>query len=105
MTFDIFSSSVTLIEGYDYVAVITDDCTEYLEIYALKTKDEMFDVAEQCYAEMADLRQKCQLFVVMRDNAGENVSKKINAFFQPSPNQFKGFVDMGVSSLVSLQFL
>ena len=29
VTFDIFSSSVTSIEGYDYAAVITDDCTEY----------------------------------------------------------------------------
>ena len=29
VTFDIFSSSVTSIEGYDYAAVITDDRTEY----------------------------------------------------------------------------
>ena len=39
------------------------------------------DVAKQWFAEIAELRQKYQLYVVMRDNAGENVSKKINAFF------------------------
>ena len=41
----------------------------------------MIDVAEQWFAEIADLRQKYQLYVVMRDNAGEYVSMKINAFF------------------------
>ena len=81
VTFDIFSSSVTSIEGYDYAAVITDDLYGISMDISLKTKDEMIDVAEQWYAEIADLRQKYQLYVVMRDNAGENASKKINAFF------------------------
>ncbi len=56
-TFDIFSPSVTSIEGYDYAAVITDECTEYRWTYGLKTKDEMIDKAEQWFAEIADLRQ------------------------------------------------
>ena len=81
VTFDIFSSKVTSIEGYNYSAVMTDDCSEYRWMYGLKTKDEMYDVAEQWYAEIADLRQKYELFVVMRDNAGENVSKKNQCIF------------------------
>ena len=47
VTFDNFSSSVTSSEGSTYAAVITDDCTENLWIYGLKTKDEMIDVDEQ----------------------------------------------------------
>jgi hypothetical protein len=47
----------------------------------LKSKDEMIDVVEQWYAEKADLRNKYELLVVMRDNAGVNVSHKIKAFF------------------------
>jgi hypothetical protein len=81
VNFDIFSSSVTSIEGYNYAAVLTDDCSEFRWEYGLKTKDEMIDIAERWYAEIADLRQKYQLIVVMRDNAGENVSRKINTFF------------------------
>ncbi len=37
----------------------------------MKPKDEMIDVAKQWYAEMAELRQKYQLLVVMWDSAGE----------------------------------
>jgi hypothetical protein len=51
----------------------------------LKTKDKMsdvkmLDVAKQWHAEIADLRHKDQMVVVMRDNAGGNTSKSVNAF-------------------------
>ena len=38
---DLFSSSVTSIEGCNYGAVLTDDCSEYRYEYGLKTKDEI----------------------------------------------------------------
>jgi hypothetical protein len=81
VNFDVFTSSVTSIEGHNYAAVLTDDCSEYRWEYGMKTKDEMIDVSERWYAEIADLREKYQLMVVMRDNAGENTSLKIKAFF------------------------
>ena len=81
VTFDLITSKITSIEGYNYGAILTDDCSEYRWEYGLKTKDDMIDVAQQWYAEIAELRQKYQLLVVLRDNAGENSSKEIKDFF------------------------
>ena len=53
MNFDLVSSSVTSIEGYNYCAVFTDDCSEYRWAYGLKTKDELIDAVKQWYAEIA----------------------------------------------------
>ena len=75
------SSKIISIEGYSYAAILTDDCSGYRWEYVLKTKDEMLDAAKQWYADIAELRQKYTLMVVMRDNAGENTSKAINDFF------------------------
>jgi hypothetical protein len=47
----------------------------------LKTKDERIDAVKQWYAEIADLLEKYQLLVVMRDFAGENMSHEIQEFF------------------------
>ena len=77
VNFDLISSSVTSIEGYNYCAGFTDDCSEYRWAYGLKTKDELIDVVKQWYAEIADLREKYQMLVVMRDFAGENMSHEI----------------------------
>jgi hypothetical protein len=83
VNFDLISSSVTLIEGYNYCAVLTDDWSdsEYRWAYGLKTKDELIAAVKQWYAEIADLREKYQLLVVMRDFAGENMSHEIQEFF------------------------
>ncbi len=67
VNFDLISSSVTSIEGYNYFAVLTDDCSEYRWAYALKTKDELIDAVKQWYAEIADIWEKYQLLVVMKD--------------------------------------
>jgi hypothetical protein len=63
--------------------VLTDDCSEYQWAYGLKTKDELIDAVKQWYAEIADLREKYQLLVVimMRNFAGENMSHEIQEFF------------------------
>ncbi len=81
VNFDLISSSVTSIEEYNYCAVLTDDCSEYRWAYGLKTKDQIIDAVKQWYAEIADLRGKYQLLVVMRDFAGENMFHEIQEFF------------------------
>ena len=47
----------------------------------MKTKDETFNMSKRWFAEVADLRAKYPLLVLVRDNSGENSSKDINDFF------------------------
>ncbi len=94
MNFDLIPSSVTSIEGYNYCAVLTDNCSEYRWAYGLKTKHELIDADRQRYVQIADLREKYQLLVVMRDFAGENMSKEIQEFF----------TDKGVKSYFSTSY-
>ena len=79
---DIFSSSVTSIEGHNYALVITDDCTGYRWLYGLKTKDDILRAVKKWYSDIAVLRETHTLLVVLRDNAGENKSKEIIEFFE-----------------------
>ena len=65
-----------------------------MHAYGLKTKDELIDAVKQWYAEMADLREKYQLLVVMRDFAGENMSHEIQEVF----------TDKGVKSYFSTPY-
>jgi hypothetical protein len=44
---------------------------DYQWLYGLKTKNEVKVVAQQWMAEIAELREKYPLLVVMRDNAGK----------------------------------
>ncbi len=50
--------------------------TGYRWLYGMKTRDEMLQVVKRWYGNIADLRHKHTLAVVMRDNAGENKSKE-----------------------------
>ena len=79
---DLVSSSVHSLEGHKYALVITDCCTGYRWLYGLKTKDEMLKVVQKWYSDIAELREKHTIFVVMRDNSGENKSQKICDFFE-----------------------
>ena len=83
VNFDIVSSSVTSIEGYDHAAVFSDDCSELQWVYGLKTKDEMLNTAEIWWADISDIRGKYEVMVVMRDNGGKNSSKEIKQLFTP----------------------
>ena len=47
----------------------------------MKTKDDILGVAKRWFAEIANLREKYPLLMVMRDNGGENTSKELNDFF------------------------
>jgi hypothetical protein len=84
VNFKLISSSVTSIEGYNYCAVLTDDCSECRWAYGLKTKEELLDAVKQWYAEIADLLEKYQLLVVMRDFAGEKLLKTCPMRFKNS---------------------
>jgi hypothetical protein len=57
----------------------------------IKTKDGLIDVVKQWYAEVADLREKYQLLVVMRDFTGENMSQEIQEFFTDSEKGVKSY--------------
>jgi hypothetical protein len=69
---DSFSSSVISIEGYSHAVVIVDCHSGYRWLYGIKTKDDMLKVIKKWYSNIADIRQKHDLVVVMRDNAGKN---------------------------------
>jgi hypothetical protein len=47
----------------------------------MKTKDQTNNVVKRWYIDIADLRAKHRLVVVVRDNAGENKSQEIKEFF------------------------
>ena len=55
---DSFSSSVVSIAGYFHAVVIVDCHTGYRWLYGMKTRDEMLQVVERWYGDIADLRQK-----------------------------------------------
>jgi hypothetical protein len=77
-----FSSSVTSIEGYNYAVVFVDYNPGYRWVYGMKLKSDMLKVVKKWFSDIADLRQKHKLVVVMRDNAGENKSQEIIDFFE-----------------------
>ena len=81
VTFDLIISAVTSIEGYNAAALYVDDASGFKWLYGLKTKDEALGAAHRWIAETTQLREKHSLYVVMRDNAGENKSKEISDFF------------------------
>ncbi len=55
---DSFPSSVTLIEGYNYAIVFADSNSGYRWVYGVK----------KWFSDIADLRQKHKLVIVMQDN-------------------------------------
>jgi hypothetical protein len=77
---DSFSSSVKSNEENFHSLVLNDAATGYRWIHGLKTKDEAFNVVKRWYANIADLRAKHELVVLMRDNAGEYKSEEIMQF-------------------------
>ena len=78
---DLYSSSITSIEGYNHALIFTDSHGEFRWQFGMKTKDETFNMSKRWFAEVADLRAKYPFLVLVRDNSGENSSKEINDFF------------------------
>ena len=74
---DIFSSSVQSIKGYNYAVVLVDCNSGYRWIYGMKLKSDMLKIVKKWYSNIAILRQKHKLLVVMRDNTGEDKSQEV----------------------------
>ena len=79
---DSFSSSVPSIEGYNHAVVVVDCNSGYRWLYGMKLKSDMLKIVKKWYSDIADLRQKHKLVVVMRNNAGENKSQELVDFFE-----------------------
>ena len=80
---DSFSSSVTSIEKYNHAIIFVDAATRYRWIYGMKTKDDALKALRTWYADIADLRTKHKLVVVlMRDNASEYKSEEMMQFLE-----------------------
>jgi hypothetical protein len=77
---DILSSSVTLLEGYNYALVITDDCSGYRWLFGLKTKEDLLKAVQKWYSDIAQLRELHNVCVVI--HAGENKSHEVIEFFE-----------------------
>jgi hypothetical protein len=59
------------------------DChTGYRWLYGLKVKSDMLKAVKKWYSDIADIRQKYKLVLVMRDNAGEKKSHETIEFFE-----------------------
>ena len=79
---DIMTSSVTSIEGYDYALVITDDASMYRWAYGLKTKDEANPMVRRWISDIADIRDRHRLEIIIRDNASELRSKDLTDYLE-----------------------
>ena len=84
---DSFSSSI---EGYFHALVLVDAATGYRWIYCMKTKDDVLKVVKRWYGDIADLRAKHKLVVLMQDNAGEYKSGEILQFLDSKGTEVTG---------------
>ena len=79
---DSFSSSVESIEKYNHAIIFVDAATGYRWIYGMETKDDAIKALRTWYADIADLRTKHKLVVLMRDNASEYKSEEKMQFLK-----------------------
>jgi hypothetical protein len=79
---DSFSSSIPSTEGFNHAVVFVEKCTGYRWICGMKTKDQMINGVKRWYSDIADLRTKHRLVVVVRNNAGGNKSQEVKEFFE-----------------------
>ncbi len=81
---DWFSSSVTSIVDWR-VQLCSCVCycyCRYRWVYGMKLKSDMLKVVKKWFSDIAVIKQKHKLVIVMRDNAGENKSQEIIDFFE-----------------------
>ncbi len=78
----------------------------------MKTKDDILKVIKKWYSDIADIRLKHDLVVVMRDNGGDNKSHEIMEFIQsmgaqnhfssPSVQWQNGLAEAAINSIMRL---
>ena len=70
---DLYSSSITSIEGYNHSIIFTDSKTRCKSgmrwQYGMKTIDATLDTSKRWFAEIADVRINYPLIMVVRDNS------------------------------------
>ena len=81
---DIMSLSIPSIEGYNYALVIVDDASMYQRVYGLKEKSEANIAARKCICDIANIRARHVLQILIRDNAGELKSADLNTYIESS---------------------
>ena len=80
---DSFSSSFKSIEGYIHAIVFVDAATGYRWIvYGMKTNDDAIKVLRKWYSDIADLRTKHKLVVLLQDNVSEYKSEEMIQFLE-----------------------
>jgi hypothetical protein len=62
--------------------ILIDRKTRYRWVYGLKAKNEVFALLRRWWADTSTIRQKYPLLCLMRDNAGENKTPEIDAYFE-----------------------
>ncbi len=85
-----FSSSVKSNEGCFHSLVFVDAAAGYRWIYRLKTKGKALNVVKRWYANIADLRARNKLVVLMQDNAGEYKSEEVIQYLNSKGVTLKG---------------
>ena len=68
---DMMSSATPSIEGNNYALVITDDASMYRWVYGLKEKSDSNAAAQKWICDIASIRARHVLQILIRDNAGE----------------------------------
>jgi hypothetical protein len=81
LKYDLIISTITPVEGCNAAALYVDDHSGLRWLYDLKSKDDALAASKRWMAEISELLEKYPLFVVMRENAGENKSKEISEYF------------------------
>jgi hypothetical protein len=64
---DLYSSSITSIEGCNHAIIFTDSNSGMRWQYGMKTKDETLDMAKRWFAEIADVHINYTLIMVVRE--------------------------------------
>jgi len=79
---DLVSATEPSIEGYIYALILIDKATRYRWVYGLRAKNEVFALLRRWWADTSAIRQNHPLLSLMRDNAGENKTSEIDAYFE-----------------------
>ncbi len=62
---DVYSSSVTLIKGYNHAQIITDSCSEHRWQYGTKSRDAVLAMSKRWMAKTAEIQQDYPILVVV----------------------------------------
>ena len=79
---DTMSSATPSIEGYNYALVVVDDASMYRWVYGLKEKSDANAAARKWICDIANIRARHVLQILIRDNAEELKSADLNTYIE-----------------------